>query len=190
MKSSKEKLAFTRKIAEQKNGSVSAREATFQSFFQFCESDEPSQREEIACVSSEVLCCQLPSPPSSLSPSSLIPLPASSPRLPPIPTHLAVVHFVILRGLHFFLCFRFLLIHATVFPVTLHSQSHFFLLLDFSVLITISCDEDVEEAGEDEVEELVDRTGTTKGTLFAVLQLTQLATSQLILLPFWVRCGS
>ena len=49
-----------------------------QNFFQFCESDEPSQRKGIACVSSEVPCCQLPSPPPSLSPSSLLPLPAST----------------------------------------------------------------------------------------------------------------
>ena len=49
-----------------------------QNFFQFCESDEPSQREGIACVSSEVPCCQLPSPPPSLSPSSHLPLPAST----------------------------------------------------------------------------------------------------------------
>ena len=34
----------------------------------------------------------------------------------------------------------------------------------FSVPITESCDEDVEEVGEDEVEELVDRLGTTNGT--------------------------
>ena len=33
----------------------------------------------------------------------------------------------------------------------------------FSVLITVFCDEDVEEAGEDEVEELVDRPKTTNG---------------------------
>ena len=33
----------------------------------------------------------------------------------------------------------------------------------FSVLITVSCDEDVEEAVEEEVEELVDRPGTTSG---------------------------
>ena len=32
-----------------------------------------------------------------------------------------------------------------------------------SVLITVSCDEDVDEAGEVEVEELVDGQGTTKG---------------------------
>ena len=50
----------------------------------------------------------------------------------------------------------------------------------FSVPVTVFCDEDVEEAGEDEVEELVDRPGTTNGTYFAFLQL--------IFLPFWVRC--
>ena len=33
----------------------------------------------------------------------------------------------------------------------------------------VSCIEDAGEVGEDEVEELVDRPGTTKGTLFAVL---------------------
>ena len=34
----------------------------------------------------------------------------------------------------------------------------------FSVLITVSCDEDVEEVGVDDVEELVDKPGTTNGT--------------------------
>ena len=34
----------------------------------------------------------------------------------------------------------------------------------FSVGVTVSCDEDDEEAGEDEVEELVDRPRTTNGT--------------------------
>ena len=33
-----------------------------------------------------------------------------------------------------------------------------------SVGVTVSCDEDVGEAGEDEVEELADRPRTTKGT--------------------------
>ena len=33
-----------------------------------------------------------------------------------------------------------------------------------SVGVTVSCDEDVGEVGEDEFEELVDRPGTTKGT--------------------------
>ena len=32
------------------------------------------------------------------------------------------------------------------------------------MLITVSCDEDAEEAGEDEVEELVDRPGTMNGS--------------------------
>ena len=45
-------------------------------------------------------------------------------------------------------------------------MTHHFQLLSagFSVLITVSCDEDVEETGEDEVEELVDMPGTTNGT--------------------------
>ena len=46
----------------------------------------------------------------------------------------------------------------------------------------MSCDEDVGEVGEDEVEELVDRPGTTKATLLAVLQL--------IFLPFLMRSVS
>ena len=60
-----------------------------------------------------------------------------------------------------------------------HSYSHFLLMLDVGV--TESCDEDEGELGEDEVEELVERPGTTKGTWFAVLQL--------IFLPFLMRCG-
>ena len=39
------------------------------------------------------------------------------------------------------------------------------------MLTTVSCDEDVEETGEDEAEELVDRPGTTNGTYFDILQL-------------------
>ena len=35
---------------------------------------------------------------------------------------------------------------------------------DANVRITVSCNTDVGEAGEDEVEELVDRPGTTVGT--------------------------
>ena len=50
-----------------------------------------------------------------------------------------------------------------------------------SVGVTVSCDEDVGDVGEDELEELVDRPGTTSGTQFAVLQS--------IFLPFWMRCG-
>ena len=40
-----------------------------------------------------------------------------------------------------------------------------------SVGVTVSCDEDVGEVGEDEVEELVDRPGMTNGTWFDVSQL-------------------
>ena len=39
----------------------------------------------------------------------------------------------------------------------------------FSV-IAVSCDEDVEEAGVDDAEELVDKPGTTKGALFDLWQ--------------------
>ena len=49
---------------------------------------------------------------------------------------------------HFYLGFRFVLVHATGFLVPPHSYSHFLL----------SCDEDVGETDEDEVEELVDET--------------------------------
>ena len=40
------------------------------------------------------------------------------------------------------------------------------LLVDagYPVRVTVSCDEDVGEVGEDEVEKLVDTPGTTKGT--------------------------
>ena len=47
--------------------------------------------------------------------------PVSPWNLVAIPANLARVHFVILRRLHFSLCFRFLLIHATGFSVTPHS---------------------------------------------------------------------
>ena len=45
----------------------------------------------------------------------------------------------------------------------------------------MSFDEDVEEVGVDQIKELVDRSGTTNGTQFDILQL--------ILLPFLMRCG-
>ena len=73
-----------------------------------------------------------------------------------IPTHLAIVHLAILRHLHFYLCFRFLRDSSLI--ISLLSVA------GFSVLITVSCDENVEEASEDEVEELVDRPRTTNGT--------------------------
>ena len=52
----------------------------------------------------------------------------------------------------------------------------------FSVPITESRDEDAEEVGEDDVEKLVDKPGTTSGTEFDLLRL--------IFLPFLVRCWS
>ena len=50
-----------------------------------------------------------------------------------------------------------------------------------SVGVTASCDEDVADVGEDELDELVDRLGTTNGTQFAVLHS--------IFLPLLMRCG-
>ena len=47
-----------------------------------------------------------------------------------IPANLAIDRCVVPRRHHFYLCFRFLLTHATGFSATLHSQFHFFLLLD------------------------------------------------------------
>ena len=47
--------------------------------------------------------------------------------------------------------------------------------------ITASCGTDVGDVGEDELEELADRPGTTNGTWFAVLHS--------IFLPFLMRCG-
>ena len=87
---------------------------------------------------------------------------------------------VLLRSHHFYLNFRFLLVHATSFFVLPHSYS-LLSVAGFSVLITVSCDEDVEEVGEHEVEELVDRPGTANGTYFAV--------SHSIFLPLLMRCG-
>ena len=45
--------------------------------------------------------------------------------------HLSTGHCVLPRCRHFCLGFRFLLVHATGFPVLAHSYSHFFLLLEF-----------------------------------------------------------
>ena len=47
--------------------------------------------------------------------------------------------------------------------------------------VAVSCDDDVGEVGEDELEELVDGIGATNGTQFAVLQS--------IFLPCLMRCG-
>ncbi len=50
-----------------------------------------------------------------------------------------------------------------------------------SVGVTASCDEDAGDVGEDELEELVDRPGTTNGAKFDVLHS--------IFLTFLMRCG-
>ena len=80
-----------------------------------------------------------------------------------IPAHVATVHFVILRRLHFIFMFS---VSADARDRFHRDSSLIISLLSvagFSVLITVSCDEDVEEAVEEEVEELVDRPGTTSG---------------------------
>ena len=58
-----------------------------------------------------------------------------------------------------FLGFRFLLVHATSFPVLLHSYFSLLVNAGCSVGVTLSCDEDVGEVAENEEEELVDREG-------------------------------
>ena len=86
------------------------------------------------------------------------------------------------RCRHFYMGFRFLLVHACDrFPCTSSLVPSPLLDAGYSVGVTVSCDEDVREVGEDEVEELVDGPGTTRCTWFAVLQL--------IFLPFLMRCG-
>ena len=50
------------------------------------------------------------------------------------------------------------------FPCTSTLALSLLVDADCSVVVTVSCDEDVGEVGEDEVEEPVDRPGTTKGT--------------------------
>ena len=74
---------------------------------------------------------------------------------------------------HFYLDFRFLLIHATSFLVLMSPRSplHFFLLLEFPCLSQYPAMKMWGEASEDEVEELVDRPEKTNGTQFAILQL-------------------
>ena len=64
----------------------------------------------------------------------------------------------------FYICFLFLLIPRDGF---LRDSSFIVLLLSvagFLVAIRESCDEDVEEAGEEEVHEVVDGSGKTNGT--------------------------
>ena len=49
--------------------------------------------------------------------------------------------------------------------MTVRPYFHFFFLVaGTSVSVTVSCDEDVGEVDEDEVEELVDKKGTTNST--------------------------
>ena len=87
-----------------------------------------------------------------------------------IPAHLAEVHFVILRCLHFYLCFSVSADPRDAFP----GDSSLMISLPsgagFSVLIRESCNEDDEEVGVGVVEELVDKPGTTNGTQFEILQ--------------------
>ena len=78
-----------------------------------------------------------------------------------IPAHLAIVHLEIIRRLHFSLCFQFLLFLAMGFPGDSSLTVSLLSVAGFSVLITVSCDEDVEKAGVNEVEELVEIPGTT-----------------------------
>ena len=63
--------------------------------------------------------------------------------------------------------FDFCWVLATSFLVLPHSYS-LLGVAGCSVGVKVSCDEDVGEVGEDEVEELVDRQGTTNGTSFSV----------------------
>ena len=76
--------------------------------------------------------------------------------------HLATHHSVILRRCLFYLGCRFLLIHATGSPVCNSLVLSLLLLAGISVSVTVSCDEDVGQVGEEE--ELVDKPGTTTGT--------------------------
>ena len=94
--------------------------------------------------------------------------------------------FVLLRVPHFYfifsvsvgLCCRFPRLSSLVLALLSGTEFSVYLL----TLNTESCDEDVEEVGVGVVEEeLVDKPGTTNGTLFDILQS--------ILLPFLVRCG-
>ena len=63
-----------------------------------------------------------------------------------------------------FRCSRCLLIHATGFPCDFSLTISLLSAAGFSMLIRSSCDEDVEEVGEYDVEERVDKPGITKGT--------------------------
>ena len=78
----------------------------------------------------------------------------------------ATVFPVLFHCLHFYLDLGFLLVHATDLSVLFrcHAYSHFLFLAGCCVGTMGSCGTNVGEVSEDEVEELVDRPGTTKGT--------------------------
>ena len=73
---------------------------------------------------------------------------------------------MLLRVLHLYMCFRFLLVYAAGFPSSLVLPH--LSVAGFSVYLltsnTESYDEDVEEVGVDDVEEFVDKLVTTNGT--------------------------
>ena len=96
------------------------------------------------------------------------------------PAHLATHHSAIIRR-HVFFGFSISVDSCHEFPRADESPLAFSLLLvaRISVSVTVSCEEDVGEV--DEVEELVDKPGTTNGTWFDV--------SQWNFLPFLMRCG-
>ena len=84
------------------------------------------------------------------------------------PAFHVIDRFVLLRVLHFYLCFWFLLVQASGFPGAPHSYFPLLSGTGFSVYLltsnTESCDGDDEEVGVGVVEELVDKPGTTNGT--------------------------
>ena len=78
----------------------------------------------------------------------------------------AIDRFVILRVLHFYFCFQFLLIHAAGSSVAPHSYSHLFRELDFRCICQRQIqnpEEDDEEVSVGVVTELADKPGTTNG---------------------------
>ena len=84
------------------------------------------------------------------------------------PARHAIDRFVLVHFLHFYFCFRFLLIHAAGFSATPHSCFDFIWVLDFGVSVDgkygILCEDDVEVGVGAVEEELVDKPGTTNGT--------------------------
>ena len=68
------------------------------------------------------------------------------------------------RCRHFKKCFSVSAGPCDRFPCTYSLVLSLLFDAEYSVGVTVSCDEDAGEVGEDEVEELVDRPGKTKGT--------------------------